>query len=304
MLKVPRTNPALPAVLAGNQQVKPLNNGHKAEVLNFLAARPLHTFIKTSWINDNGLVSSFNRGAFYGCRDARGRLEGVALIGHITLFDARTDCAVAAFAKVTQSCQSARAVLGEENKIKQFMAHYEKGGMSPRLSCRELLLEKRSVENVDKVQSLRIARSEELELVVRVHAQTAFEESGVNPLDVDPSGFRERCARRIDRGRVWVAIEDGRVKFKADIVSDTPNVVYVEGVYVSPSHRGNGYGAKCMTQLTNHLLESTQAVCLLVNQTNSGAQASYRKAGYKFREYYDTIYLQPQSPTADQELAA
>src|SRR5260370_11171698 len=41
----------------------------------------------------------------------------------------------------------------------------------------------------------RTARSEELELVVPIHAQTAFDESGVNPLDVDPSGFRERCAK-------------------------------------------------------------------------------------------------------------
>ena len=142
------------------------------------------------------------------------------------------------------------------------------------------------------MQSLRPARSEDLELVVPIHAQTAFEESGVNPLDMDPSGFRERCARRIKQGRTWVAIEAGRLKFKADIVSDTPNVVYLEGVYVSPEHRGNGYGGRCMTQLTNHLLERTKSVCLLVNQKNSAAQASYRKAGYEFREYYDTLYLQ------------
>lgn len=287
-------NPALPA-LAGTQQIQPLDNGHKAEVLSFLAARPLHTFIMTSWIKDNGLTSSFNRGTFYGYRDLKGRLEGVALIGHITLFETQTDSAVAAFAQLTQSCPSAHVVLSEENKISQFIAYYQKGGPTPRLVCRELLLEKRTVENLNTMESLRPARSEELDWVAPIHAQTAFEESGVNPLDVDPSGFRERCARRIKQGRIWVAIEDGRVKFKADIVSDTPNVVYLEGVYVSPEHRGNGYGARCMTQLTNHLLERTESVCLLVNQTNPAAQACYRKAGYEFREYYDTLYLQHSS---------
>src|ERR1043166_2122534 len=99
-------NPALTA-LAGNQQIQPLDNGHEAEVLSFLAARPLHTFIKTSWIRDNGLASSFNRGTFYGYRDVKGRLEGVALIGHITLFETQADSAVAAFAQLTQSCPSA-----------------------------------------------------------------------------------------------------------------------------------------------------------------------------------------------------
>ena len=273
-------------------------------MLSFLAARPLHTFIKTSWINDNGLTSPFNRGTFYGYRDAQGQLEGVALIGHITLFEAQVDSAVAAFARLTQSCPSAHVVLGEENTINQFMTYYKEGGAAPRLVCRELLLEKRTAENLNTVASLRPANSEELELIVPIHAQTAVEESGVNPLDVDPSGFRERCARRIKQGRVWVTIEDGQVKFKADIVSDTPNVVYLEGVYVSAEHRGNGYGARCLTQLTNHLLERTKAVCLLVNQTNSAAQASYRKVGYQFREYYDTLYLQHQQPSADRELEA
>ena len=302
MLKVSRTTTGLSLALAGNQQIQPLDNGHKAEVLSFLAARPLHTFIKTSWIYDNGLISSFNRGTFYGYRDVKGQLEGVALIGHITLFEAQADSAVAAFATLTQSCQSVHAVLSEENKITRFMTYYEKGGTAPRLVCRELLLEKRTAQNLITVTSLRPARAEELELVVPIHAQTAVQESGVNPLDVDPSGFRERCARRIKQGRVWVAIEDRQVKFKADIVSDTPNVVYLEGVYVSAEHRGNGYGASCMTQLTNHLLERTKAVCLLVNQTNSAAQASYRKAGYAFREYYDTLYLQHQQASSGEDL--
>jgi predicted GNAT family acetyltransferase len=76
------------------------------------------------------------------------------------------------------------------------------------------------------------------------------------------------------------------------VVSETPDVVYLEGVYVNPLHRGNGYGAQCLAQLTNHLLERTKIVCLMVNQANAAAQACYSKAGFEFREYYDTIYLQ------------
>jgi len=292
MLTVSQANPRPPLVLAGNQQIQPLDNEHKAEVLNFLAVRPIHTFIMSSWINDNGLVSSFNRGTFYGCRDTQGQLEGVALIGHITLFETKSDAALTAFAHLAQSCATPHAVLGEGKKISQFRNDYTtSGGAPPRLVCRELLLEKRIAENLNTMKSLRPARAEELELVVPIHAQTAFEESGVNPLDVNPSGFRERCARRIEQGRTWVAIEGGQLKFKIEVVSETPEVVYLEGAYVSAEHRGNGYGARCLTQLTNHLLEGTKSVCLLVNQKNSAAQASYRKAGYEFREYYDTLYL-------------
>ena len=292
MLQVSQ-NPTAPLRPIGHEPIHPLGNRHKEEVLNFLAARPVHTFIMSSWINDNGLVSSFNRGIFYGCRDTQGALEGVALIGHITLFETKSNAALTAFAKLTQSCASPHAVLGEGKKISRFRSDYTtNGGTPPRLVCRELLLEKCIAENLNTVQSLRPARSEDLELVVPIHAQTAFEESGVNPLARDPERFHARCARRVQQGRVWTVIENGKLKFKADVVSETPDVVYLEGVYVSPPDRGNGYGGRCMTQLTNHLLERTKSVCLLVNQKNSAAQASYRKAGYEFREYYDTLYLQ------------
>jgi hypothetical protein len=168
MITVTQTDPRLPS--NSNQRIQPLDNEHKAEVLNFLAARPLHTFIKTSWIRDNGLASSLNRGIFYGYRDAKGRLEGVALIGHITLFEAKADSALAAFARLTQSCSSARTVLSEKNKISQFMSHYIKGGTQPRLVCRESLVEKRTADNLNTVQSLRRASSEDLGLVVPIHA--------------------------------------------------------------------------------------------------------------------------------------
>ena len=272
-------------------RVEALVNGNKHEVLNFLATRPLSTFIKTGWIRDNGLVSPHNRGTFYGYRDAAGQLEGVALIGHITVFETQNDVALAAFAKLAQTCPSAHAILGEKNQISRFMVHYLKGGPPPRLACRELLFEKQTAENLNTLSTLRPANPEDLELVVPVHAQTAFNESGINPLDVDPAGFTERCARRISQGRVWVSIQDGRLQFKGDVVSDTPDVVYLEGVYVSEEHRGNGYGARCVTQLTNHLLEHTKSVCLLVNEKNSAAAACYLKAGFKFQEYYDTLYL-------------
>ena len=64
----------------------------------------------------------------------------------------------------------------------------------------------------------------------------------MNPLTVDAAGFRKRCARRIQQGRVWVAIETDAWSSRRTL-SANPEVVYLEGVYVSPEHRGNGYGS-------------------------------------------------------------
>ncbi|MGQ0763550.1 MAG: GNAT family N-acetyltransferase [Acidobacteriota bacterium] len=294
MHTVPTENTRPPLDLEPGPWIQPLDESHKEEVLSFLGNRPLNTFILSGWIRDNGLDSALNRGTFYGYRSAQRRLGGVALIGHITLFETEIDSALASFARLTKTCPFAHAVLGKAERVDRFLSYYTLGPIKPRLVCYDLLFQKSSTANVETVTSLRPARPEELELVAPIHALSAFEESGVNPLETDPSGFRQRCLRRIEQRRVWVALEDGKLKFKADIVSDTSEVIYLEGVYVSPEHRGNGYGARCLTQLTNHLLARTSSVCLLINRANLAAQACYRKAGYEFREYYDTLYLKPQ----------
>ena len=276
---------------AGSHRIEALDDEQKPEVLEFLSARPLHTFVMSSWIKDNGLVSPLNRGTFYGYRDESRQLRGVALIGHVTLFETRVDDALNAFSELAHNCSSVHTILSESGKTDAILNN--SAGRSTRRICRELLLEKQESENVNTVAAFRPANLADLDIVAPAHAQTAFEESGINPLHVDPAGFVQRCARRIKQGRVWVSIEHGRLKFKADIVSETPDVVYLEGVYVSAEHRGNGYGARCMTQLTNHLLERSKSVCMLVNETNPAARKSYQKAGFKFREYYDTLFLQP-----------
>src|SRR6266508_2413845 len=120
----------------------------------------------------------------------------------------------------------------------------------------------------------------------------AVEETGVNPLEVDPTGFRERCARRIQQGRVWVCVKDKHLLFKADVISDLTEVNYLEGIYVSPENRGQGFGTRCVKQLTNILLTQTKSVCLLTKEEKSAAQACYRSAGYKLREHYETLFLE------------
>ena len=295
----PRTNTAalelrpLKRATTSAVTVQALDSGQEAEVLHFLAERPVHTVYMTGLIRDNGLISPLNRGTFYGCRNTAGELEGVALIGHATLIDTNSEAALAAFARVTQQYAGANMIMGEQEKMERFWEYYSESGQVPRLACRELLLEQRwPIQVQEAVPALRIATIDDLDLIVPVHAQMAFEESGVNPLDVNPEGFRQRCARRIEQGRVWIWAEAGRLLFKADIVADTPEMVYLEGIYVNPDERGKGYGLRCMAQIGQSLLKRAGGVCLLVNERNLKAHALYRKAGFRLRGYYDTIFLQ------------
>jgi GNAT superfamily N-acetyltransferase len=272
--------------------VERLENSDEAEVLRFLSQRSIHTVTMMSLIRDNGIVSAFNRGTFYGCRDRKGQLEGVALVGHATLMETVSDRALAALAQVARECPNTHMIMGEKERVADFWTHYSDAGRRQRLACREWLLEfSRPTEARAPVSGLRPALPEELELVMPIQAELAFAESGVNPLDVDPEGFRERCLRRIEQGRTWVVVENGLLVFKADVISKTPEVVYLEGVWLREDRRKQNAGTHFMSELMRRLLKETKSICLLVNETNKWAQGFYRKCGFNFRATYETIFL-------------
>jgi ribosomal protein S18 acetylase RimI-like enzyme len=268
----------------------------RAEVLDFLSQRPSHTFGLCGFIRANGLVSPLNRGSYYACRNRQGQLQGVALIGHHILFETSNEAAIEAFARLAQSCSKAFVLMAEQDKAGRFWHHYAPGGKALRLYCSELLLEQRwPVEVCQAVSQLRLATLDDLDLLVPAHAQIAYQESGVNPLEKDREGFLARYARRIENGQTWVWIEDGRLIFKADIISDTPDVIYLEGIWVNEEERNQGIGQRCLSHLTQLLLQRTKAVCLMVNENFKEAQRVYQRAGFKFLSRYDTIYLQDEA---------
>jgi len=273
-------------------QVDALRNEHEAEVLAFLSQRPLHTVFLASLIDDNGVECVSNRGAFYGFRNPAGRLSGVALIGEKTVIETQDHVALKAFARLELANTSDHLIRGEQSQIEILLASLERAGRTPGLICSEILLEQREPDpGIAAEPNLRLAGGSEIGSVVSINAAMACEENGTNPLVKDPAGLWKRVARRIDQGRVWVLVDESRTIFKADIVSETSEVAFVEGVYVCPEERRKGHGLRCMTQLARHLLRRVKSVCLVVNEANQRALALYQRAGYKVVSNYNTAYF-------------
>jgi predicted GNAT family acetyltransferase len=279
-------------------QALPLKEEEKDEALSFLAKRPLHTVYMASLLRDNGVVSPLNRGSLYSYRGWHGDFEGIALLGHATLVEARSESSLAAFARLAQQSSLPHLIRGEEDLVKRFWRQYGKSAEGESHICRELLLEQVRAPKGEEVAGLRQATLDDLENVVKVNSELAEDESGSNPLKRDPEGFRYRTARRIERGRHWIWMEDGKLLFKADIIADTPQVIYLEGIYVQPDERHKGYGSTCLSQLGRVLLRQTGSICLTLNARKKETMKFYRKAGYALRSYYDTIYLQPAPQSA------
>lgn len=280
----------LPPYAAGSVHL--LAGSDQDDALRFLKARPLHTAYLAGLIHDNGVVNPLNRGAFYGYRDSFGELEGVALIGHATLMETFTDRSLQAFAETAQRCSTAHLIMCEETKLDKFWGYYATAGQEMRAACRQLLLELRWPVVVSTQPSkLRLATTSDLELLIPVHADMARGESGVDPRDKDAVGFVERYARRIEKGRTWVITENQKLIFKAEVVAETPDNTYIEGVWINPDLRRQGYGVSCMSQLARMLLWRTRSLCLFVNDENEEAQSFYKQSGYHIRTVYDTIFM-------------
>jgi hypothetical protein len=82
----------------------------------------------------------------------QGNWKVVALIGHITLFETKSDAALVGFTGLTQKCSIAHTVLSEADTMSRF--HDSQSEMVIALRgriCRELLLEKRVPESLNLV---------------------------------------------------------------------------------------------------------------------------------------------------------
>lgn len=275
------------------QNVSVLDAGDQKEVLSFLELRPVHTVIMSSYIHDNGIESPLNRGTFYAYRNSAGQLEGVALIGHSTLVEARSEEALRGLAhKARDHKDQIHLIMSSGDHAQLFWDRVTDGLADPRLSCIERLYEASFPFLVPaRVDGLRTARPEEVVQIAEAQAEVAFIESGVDPLLKDREGFLKRVARRIEQGRIYVIFEKGKLVFKADVIAETAETAYLEGVYVAPERRGQGLGSKCLAAVTVELLSRVNNVCLLSNRNLHSAHRTFEKAGFRSADECTTLFV-------------
>lgn len=292
-----RTNAITETVIANaivnRNRIERLSEADRSEVLDFLNARPVHTVVMTSFIKDNGIESKDNRGTFYGYRNRKGALEGVALIGHTTLIESRSDESLTAFAMIALELNTQiHLIMSDGKSVESFWRKYAGDFRKPRLVCTELLFELNFPFPVQECKwEIRPAKADELEQIAKAHAEVAFMESGVCPMEKDREGFLKRCLKRIEKERTFVVFDNGKLVFKADIAAETSDVVYLEGIYVSPEYRGQNIGTNCLSGLSLQLLDRAQNICLLSNTEFKAAHRSFSKAGYKNTDSFKTIFV-------------
>jgi len=127
---------------------------------------------------------------------------------------------------------------------------------------------------------VRRVRPEELDLLLPACVAMYTEEVGVAPRG-GTGGYRSGIADLVVAGRSFARIEDGRVVFKAEVVSVTPAACQVQGVWVAPERRGQRLsetGMAAVVQIAR--AELAPVVSLYVNDYNVAARRAYHRVGF------------------------
>ncbi|MFH8796661.1 GNAT family N-acetyltransferase [Streptomyces sp. NPDC017941] len=151
-------------------------------------------------------------------------------------------------------------------------------------SQQPLMVAERLPDDIAPDPYVRRVRKDEMETIMPACVAMFTEEVGISPLAGDGGLlYQARVAELVGSGRSFARLDaDGRVVFKAEIGAATDLACQVQGVWVAPEYRGQGYAAPGMAAVLRYALaDVAPLVSLYVNDFNTAARATYRRVGFK-----------------------
>jgi uncharacterized protein len=236
-------------------------------------------------------LGALSGGGWWGV-ERRGRVSAAMLAGPLVIPCVPDDEDAALLAGVLDRQVPPRMMVGARRQV-----HALHGARRPSPAPREvrdpqpLMALRQEALRVPGSPGVRRAELTDLDRLVVAAAAMHREEMGIDPLAVDPAGWRARMAVLIDRGWSWVWMERGEVLFKAELSAWTPEVVQVQGVYTAPSGRGRGVATRGLAAVCDALLAEVPACSLYVNHFNTAARRVYSRLGFDTVGEFATLIL-------------
>ncbi len=127
----------------------------------------------------------------------------------------------------------------------------------------------------------RYSTMRDLDALVPACAAMHHEEVGIDPLERDAAGYRERIRELIEKKRSIVRVESGRIASKCEFSAVTPEAVQLMGVWTAPELRRRGLAKETLREVCGHLSRRGKSVTLFVNDFNKPAIALYETLGFR-----------------------
>jgi len=120
----------------------------------------------------------------------------------------------------------------------------------------------------------------DLDALVPACAAMHAEEVGIDPLERDAAGYRERVRELIEKKRSVIRKERGMIVSKCEYSAVTPDCVQLMGVWTNPRARRQGHARALLREVCGHLARKGKTVTLFVNDFNAPAIALYESLGF------------------------
>ncbi|TMC50986.1 MAG: GNAT family N-acetyltransferase [Chloroflexi bacterium] len=238
---------------------------------------------------DHGERGTAGPGPWWGLDDA-GELRAVVAGGPLVVPWAPRRGDVETLAATLARQARPRMIVGLRDQVLALHAAWQ-----PALQAREirdpqpLLVLRRDALCLEAAAEVRRAARTDLDRLVVAAAHMHREEMGIDPLTLDPSGWRGRMGLLIERGWSWVWVQGDDIVFKAELSAWTPESVQVQGVWTAPLLRGRGLATAGLAAVCREVLSTTAACQLYVNHYNAPALAVYRRLGFEQLADYATV---------------
>lgn len=131
------------------------------------------------------------------------------------------------------------------------------------------------------LETARFATLADLDRLVPACAAMHKEEVGIDPMERDATGYRERVRELVERGRAIVRVAQGRIASKCEFSAVTDDAVQLMGVWTHPDFRRQGLSRSTLEEVCGHLFRRGKSVTLFVNDFNLPAIGLYEGLGFK-----------------------
>jgi RimJ/RimL family protein N-acetyltransferase len=150
----------------------------------------------------------------------------------------------------------------------------------------------------------RLRRATEQDLALALAWYGAFgaaaaEQAGRSEPHTGPEEDEASMRRRIDEGRVFLWERgDGKVVHLTGANPPSFGVARIGPVYTPPEHRGRGYAAAAVHEVSRQIRDSGARACLFTDQANPVSNALYQRLGYVAVADQVNQVLEPAPPAA------
>jgi len=127
----------------------------------------------------------------------------------------------------------------------------------------------------------RYATLRDLDQLVPACAAMHREEVGIDPLERDALGYRERIRELVEKKRSVIRTVSGVIASKCEYSAITPDTAQLMGVWTDPRYRRKGLSRELLREVCGHLFHKGKTVTLFVNDFNRPAVALYESLGFQ-----------------------